>query len=62
MKKSTLLIGRVGLQAPAQTTTDPVNLQADAANAGWLNRQGAVTNGVVIGQANCHGCIYWMPQ
>lgn len=37
MKKSILLIGLVGLQAAAQTTIDPVNLHAYAANAGWIS-------------------------
>ncbi len=42
----------------AGTTVDPNNQYAYGANIGWINAQGDVTNGAVIGQAFCSGYMY----
>lgn len=42
----------------ADTTIDPSHPYAYAANAGWLNAAGDVTNGAVIGQAYCTGYVW----
>lgn len=42
----------------AVTTIDPVNKYAYGANIGWINAEGDVANGAVIGQAFCEGYMY----
>jgi len=42
----------------AETTIDPMNKNAYGANVGWINAQGDITNGMVVGQAFCSGYIY----
>jgi hypothetical protein len=44
--------------ASAATTIDPANPYAYGANIGWINAEGDVTNGAVIGQAFCSGYMY----
>ncbi len=41
-----------------QTTIDPTNQYAYAANAGWVGMRGDTTNGVVIGEYVCSGYAY----
>ena len=43
---------------PAATTIDNVNKHAYGANIGWINWQGDVTNGAVIGEYVLSGFIY----
>ena len=43
---------------PAATTIDNVNKYAYGANIGWINWQGDVTNGAVIGEYVLSGFIY----
>ena len=47
-----------GLAAPAATTIDPAHPYAYAANAGWINAQGDITNGAVVGQAYLAGYLW----
>ena len=42
----------------ASTTIDPNNKYAYGANIGWMNAEGDLANGAVIGQAFCSGYIY----
>ena len=42
----------------AASTIDPANKHAYGANIGWINAQGDVANGAVIGQAFCSGHMY----
>ena len=42
----------------ADTTIDPTNFSAYAANAGWVNARGDVTNGALIGRSYCTGCLW----
>ena len=42
----------------AATTIDPTHPYAYGANIGWINAEGDVANGAVIGQAFCEGYMY----
>lgn len=42
----------------AVTTIDPANKYAYGANIGWINAEGDIANGAVIGQAFCEGYMY----
>lgn len=42
----------------ADSTVDPAQSYAYAANAGWINAYANGTNGAVIGQSFCSGCLY----
>ena len=42
----------------AVSTIDPENKHAYGANIGWINAEGDVANGAVIGQAFCEGYMY----
>ncbi len=42
----------------ADTTIDPSHPYAYGANIGWLTARADGTNGAVIGQAYCSGCLY----
>jgi len=42
----------------AASTIDPNNKYAYGANIGWINAEGDVDNGAVIGQAFCSGYMY----
>ena len=53
-----LAVGLVALHARAVTTIDPGNKYAYGANIGWINAEGDVNNGAVIGQAFCSGYLY----
>lgn len=46
------------VQARADTTVDPAEPYAYAANAGWINAYADGTNGAVIGQTFCSGYLY----
>jgi hypothetical protein len=49
----------VPASAWATTTIDPVtNKYAYGANIGWVNAEGDVTNGMVVGEAFCSGFLY----
>lgn len=48
----------VALSLQADTTIDPGNSYAYGANIGWVNAEGDVANGAVIGQAVCLGYMY----
>ena len=48
----------IGAAALAGTTVDPAGPYAYAANAGWINAYADGTNGAVIGQSFCSGCLY----
>ena len=50
-----LLAATSGLAA---TTIDPAHNTAYGANIGWINAEGDVANGAVIGQAFCSGYLY----
>jgi hypothetical protein len=52
-----LAVGFAAL-AQAQTTIDPINNDAYGANIGWINAQGDVVNGMVVGDSFCWGYIY----
>lgn len=62
--KTNQLIKSIGLAAglmglvQAETTIDPNNKTAYGANVGWINAQGDVTNGMVVGHAFCSGYMY----
>lgn len=59
--KKTLRILALALccaQARADTTIDPAELYAYAANAGWVNAYADGAHGAVIGQSYCSGCLY----
>lgn len=42
----------------AATTIDPVDRYAHSANAGWINWQGDVSQGAVIGEYVCSGYLW----
>jgi hypothetical protein len=42
----------------AVTTVNPVNKYAYGANIGWVNAEGNVTDGLVVGEAFCSGYLY----
>lgn len=42
----------------AATTIDPFNKYAYGANIGWINAEGDIANGAIIGQAFCSGHMY----
>ncbi|HBA82465.1 MAG TPA: hypothetical protein DCZ95_00070 [Verrucomicrobia bacterium] len=44
--------------AQAATTINPTNNDAYGANIGWINFQGDITNGAVIGQSFCTGYVW----
>jgi len=46
------------LSCLAATTIDPANKYAYGANIGWINAEGDVAHGAVIGQAFCSGYMY----
>jgi len=46
------------VQARADTTIDPAEPYAYAANAGWVNAYADGAYGAVIGQSYCSGCLY----
>ncbi len=48
----------VSASAQAQTTINATNKYAYAANLGWVNARGDVTNGVIIGEYVCSGFAY----
>jgi len=48
----------VSLTAWADTTINDTNKDAYGANIGWINCQGDVTNGAVIGEYVCSGYLY----
>jgi hypothetical protein len=56
MLLSTALMGCLFVQAA--TTIDPLHKEAYGANIGWINAEGDVANGAVIGQAFCEGYMY----
>ena len=63
MRKSNLLAVFVifvsfVVSVSAATTIDPANPYAYGANIGWINAEGDITHGAVIGQAFCSGYIY----
>lgn len=53
-----LMVGLSVLNAGAVTTIDPANKYAYGANIGWINAEGDINNGAVIGQAFCSGHMY----
>ena len=61
MKKKRMIVATItlsGLNIWAATTIDPANKYTYGANIGWINAEGDVANGAVIGQAFCSGDIY----
>jgi len=60
MKTKTTVIVACGLLAAvaAATTIDPAHPYAYGANIGWVNAEGDVASGAVIGQAFCEGYMY----
>ncbi len=60
MKKQiwTVIVLTTAATCLAATTIDPANKHAYGANIGWVNAEGDVTNGAVIGQAFCEGYMY----
>jgi hypothetical protein len=48
----------VALAANAETTVNQTNKNAYGANIGWINAQGDITNGAVIGQSFCTGFVW----
>ena len=60
MKKQIIIIISLlaGISVIADSTVDPNNKYAYGANIGWINAEGDITNGVVIGQAFCSGYMY----
>ena len=58
MKRHLIVVSSVVLlAAPAfgASTIDPAHPYAWGANIGWINAQGDVTNGAVVGQTYCSG-------
>lgn len=60
MKKLIWLLVVVTAQSAsfADTTIDPAHPNAYGANIGWINAQGDITNGAVLGQSYCTGYLY----
>jgi len=59
MKRNILaLILTIAGSAQAATTIHTTNKNAYGANVGWINAQGDITNGAVIGQAFCTGYVW----
>jgi len=52
-----LTVMSVGIRLVA-TTIDPANAYAYGANIGWINAEGDVANGAVIGHSFCSGYMY----
>jgi hypothetical protein len=55
---TSLLTFGAAIALDAATTIDNTNKYAYGANIGWINWQGDVTNGAVIGEFICSGSIY----
>jgi hypothetical protein len=60
MKKQRLImiVLSTAIACMAVTTIDPANKYGYGANIGWINAEGDVANGAVIGQAFCAGYMY----
>lgn len=52
------ILGALPILATADTTINAVNKYSWGANVGWLNAQGNVTSGAVIGEYVCSGYIW----
>jgi hypothetical protein len=54
----TAIVLSTAIACMAATTIDPANKYGYGANIGWINAEGDVANGAVIGQAFCEGYMY----
>lgn len=57
MLAAAILAGLV-VPARADSTIDPAHPYAYGANLGWVNARGDGTNGAIIGQSFCTGCLW----
>jgi hypothetical protein len=52
------VVAAAGISVHGTTTIDATHNDAYGANIGWINAQGDVSNGMVVGQAFCSGYMY----
>ncbi|MCU0857609.1 MAG: hypothetical protein MUC65_04300 [Pontiellaceae bacterium] len=52
------VVAAAGISVRGATTIDATHNDAYGANIGWINAQGDVSNGMVVGQAFCSGYMY----